>query len=153
MVKQIQLNKSPLTTTLAQQKSNVAMLTAQELAKLQKLEELLEPCRNNKGELQTENGSGEKSDLQTENGISEQDSSESETCSEYVPSDEESTADELDSERKSECLGFFMKKDLWKHSKTCRAETVVQRKKGERVHSTAACLLPLVSETTAGELF
>ncbi|KAK2915716.1 hypothetical protein Q8A67_000090 [Cirrhinus molitorella] len=45
MVKQIQLNKSPLTTTLAQQKSNVAMLTAQELAKLQKLEELLEPCR------------------------------------------------------------------------------------------------------------
>ncbi|KAL1265940.1 hypothetical protein QQF64_003967 [Cirrhinus molitorella] len=45
MVKRIQRNKSPLTTTLAQQKSNVTMLTAQELAKLQKLEELLEPCR------------------------------------------------------------------------------------------------------------
>lgn len=45
MVKRIQRNKSPLTTTLAQQKSNVAMLTTQELAKLQKLEELLEPCR------------------------------------------------------------------------------------------------------------
>ncbi|KAJ8364362.1 hypothetical protein SKAU_G00131930 [Synaphobranchus kaupii] len=45
MVKRIQRNKAPLTTTLAQQNSKVAMLTDQELAKLQKLEELLEPCR------------------------------------------------------------------------------------------------------------
>ncbi|XP_063764699.1 E3 SUMO-protein ligase ZBED1-like [Eleginops maclovinus] len=45
LVKRMQRNKSPLTTTLAQQKSKVAMLTDQELAKLQKLEELLEPCR------------------------------------------------------------------------------------------------------------
>ncbi|XP_051536280.1 uncharacterized protein LOC127430502 [Myxocyprinus asiaticus] len=45
MVNLIQRNKSPLTTTLAQQKNNVAMLISQELAKLQKLEELLEPCR------------------------------------------------------------------------------------------------------------
>ncbi|XP_030247727.1 zinc finger BED domain-containing protein 1-like [Sparus aurata] len=45
MVKRIQRNKSALTTTLAQQKSNIAMLTAQELDKLQKLEDLLEPCR------------------------------------------------------------------------------------------------------------
>lgn len=45
MIKRIQRNKSPLTTTLAMQKTNVAMLTAQELSKLQKLEELLEPCR------------------------------------------------------------------------------------------------------------
>ncbi|KAI4892351.1 hypothetical protein NFI96_018662 [Prochilodus magdalenae] len=45
MVKRILRNKSPLITTLALQNSNVAMLSAQELAKLQKLEELLEPCR------------------------------------------------------------------------------------------------------------
>ncbi|XP_063746020.1 uncharacterized protein LOC134868673 [Eleginops maclovinus] len=45
MVKRMQRNKSPLTTTLAQQKSKVAMLTDQEPAELQKLEELLEPCR------------------------------------------------------------------------------------------------------------
>ncbi|XP_028425734.1 zinc finger BED domain-containing protein 1-like [Perca flavescens] len=45
MVKRIQRNKSPLTTTLAQQNSNIATLTTQELAKLQMLEELLEPCR------------------------------------------------------------------------------------------------------------
>ncbi|XP_058619761.1 E3 SUMO-protein ligase ZBED1-like [Onychostoma macrolepis] len=45
MVKRIQQNKSPMTTTLTQQKSSVAMLTAQELTKLQKLEELLEPCK------------------------------------------------------------------------------------------------------------
>ncbi|KAE8295701.1 hypothetical protein D5F01_LYC06636 [Larimichthys crocea] len=45
MVKRIQRNKSPLTTTLAQQKSKIAMLTDQELDKLQKLQELLDPCR------------------------------------------------------------------------------------------------------------
>lgn len=45
MVKRMQRNTSPLTTTLAQQKSKVAMVTDPELAKLQKLEELLEPCR------------------------------------------------------------------------------------------------------------
>lgn len=45
MVKRIQRNKSPLATTLAQQNSKVAMLTTMELDKLQKLEELLEPCR------------------------------------------------------------------------------------------------------------
>ncbi|KAI4810578.1 hypothetical protein KUCAC02_013517 [Chaenocephalus aceratus] len=45
MVKRMQRNKSPLITTLAQQKSKVAMVTDPELAKLQKLEELLEPCR------------------------------------------------------------------------------------------------------------
>ena len=45
MVKQIRRNKSPLTTTLVQQNGKVAMVTEQELAKLQKLEELLEPAR------------------------------------------------------------------------------------------------------------
>ncbi|XP_073791774.1 uncharacterized protein isoform X2 [Danio rerio] len=234
-----------------------------------------------KSDIDTENGSAEKSDIDTENETSKQDSSESETCSEYVPSDKESTADELDSERESgvqlntidtlipsdkdslhtskkkkkmtikttvncpkgtrkwnkkqyclycqkpqskisrhlenrhanepevskafsfpkhskkrkdllegirnkgnyfhnvevlenkdgeivtwrqptvaadisdflpcpQCLGFFMKKDLWKHSKACRAENVVKRKKGERVRSTAACLLPMGSDTPAG---
>ncbi|KAI4801625.1 hypothetical protein KUCAC02_019507 [Chaenocephalus aceratus] len=44
-LQRMQRNKSPLTTTLAQQKSKVAMVTDPELAKLQKLEELLEPCR------------------------------------------------------------------------------------------------------------
>ncbi|KAI4826882.1 hypothetical protein KUCAC02_030312 [Chaenocephalus aceratus] len=45
MVKRMQRNTSPLTTTLAQQKSKVAMVTDKlaKLAKLQKLEELLEP--------------------------------------------------------------------------------------------------------------
>ena len=33
------------TTALAQQKGKIAMLTDQELSKLQRLEELLEPCR------------------------------------------------------------------------------------------------------------
>ncbi|XDV44763.1 hypothetical protein PO909_013003 [Leuciscus waleckii] len=45
MVKRIQRNQSSLSTTLAQQNSKIVMFTAQELAKLQKLEELLEPCR------------------------------------------------------------------------------------------------------------
>lgn len=45
MVRRIRRNKSPLTTTLVQQKSKIAMVTEQELAKLKKLEELLEPCR------------------------------------------------------------------------------------------------------------
>nr|XP_024655528.1 zinc finger BED domain-containing protein 1-like [Maylandia zebra] len=45
MIKQIQRNKSVLTSILAQQNSTVTMLTEQELDRLQKLEELLEPCR------------------------------------------------------------------------------------------------------------
>ncbi|KAI4885628.1 hypothetical protein NFI96_024161, partial [Prochilodus magdalenae] len=45
MVKRILRNESPLTTTLALQNSNIAMLSGQELVKLQKLEELLEPYR------------------------------------------------------------------------------------------------------------
>ncbi|KAI2666717.1 hypothetical protein H4Q32_025812 [Labeo rohita] len=89
---------------------------------------------NNKGELQTENGSGEKSDLQTENGISEQDSSESETYSEYVPSDGESTADEK----------------IYGNTQRHAEQRWLSKEKGESVRSTAACLLPLVSETTAG---
>ncbi|XP_039465067.1 E3 SUMO-protein ligase ZBED1-like [Oreochromis aureus] len=45
MIKRIQRNKSVLTTILTQQNSKVTMLTDQELDRLQKLEELLEPCR------------------------------------------------------------------------------------------------------------
>ncbi|XP_026048972.1 zinc finger BED domain-containing protein 1-like [Astatotilapia calliptera] len=45
MIKRIQRNKSGLTTILTQQNSKVTMLTDQELDRLQKLEELLEPCR------------------------------------------------------------------------------------------------------------
>ncbi|XP_063324964.1 E3 SUMO-protein ligase ZBED1-like [Pelmatolapia mariae] len=45
MIKWIQRNKSGLTTILTQQNSKVTMLTDQELDRLQKLEELLEPCR------------------------------------------------------------------------------------------------------------
>nr|XP_014267406.2 zinc finger BED domain-containing protein 1-like [Maylandia zebra] len=45
MIKRIQRNKFGLTTILTQQNSKVTMLTDQELDRLQKLEELLEPCR------------------------------------------------------------------------------------------------------------
>ncbi|KAL3969666.1 collagen type XXVI alpha (EMI domain-containing protein 2) [Sarotherodon galilaeus] len=45
MIKRIQRNKSVLTTVLAQQNSKVTMLTDQEFHRLQKLEELLEPCQ------------------------------------------------------------------------------------------------------------
>ncbi|TNN51982.1 Zinc finger BED domain-containing protein 1 [Liparis tanakae] len=45
MIKRIQRNKGPLAATLAQRKTNISMLTAPELAKLEKLEQLLEPCR------------------------------------------------------------------------------------------------------------
>ncbi|KAL4007732.1 hypothetical protein ACER0C_001584 [Sarotherodon galilaeus] len=45
MIKRIQRNKSGLTTILTQQNNKVTMLTDQELDRLQKLEELLEPCR------------------------------------------------------------------------------------------------------------
>uniref|UniRef100_A0AAZ1XRF2 BED-type domain-containing protein n=1 Tax=Oreochromis aureus TaxID=47969 RepID=A0AAZ1XRF2_OREAU len=45
MIKRIQRNKSGLTTILTQPNSKVTMLTDQELDRLQKLEELLEPCR------------------------------------------------------------------------------------------------------------
>ncbi|XP_003442878.1 zinc finger BED domain-containing protein 1 [Oreochromis niloticus] len=45
MIKRIQRNKSVLTTILAQQNSMVTMVTDQEFDMLQKLEELLEPCR------------------------------------------------------------------------------------------------------------
>ncbi|XP_039519490.1 E3 SUMO-protein ligase ZBED1-like [Pimephales promelas] len=46
MVRRILRNRLPLSTTLSQQNSKIAMLTSQELAKLEKVEELLEPCRN-----------------------------------------------------------------------------------------------------------
>lgn len=45
MMKRIRRNRSPLTTTRVQQKSKVAVLTEQEFGKLQRLEELSEPCR------------------------------------------------------------------------------------------------------------
>jgi len=45
MVRRILRNRLPLSTTLSQQNSKIAMLTSQELAKLEKVEELLEPCR------------------------------------------------------------------------------------------------------------
>ncbi|KAL3973863.1 KRAB domain-containing zinc finger protein [Sarotherodon galilaeus] len=45
MIKWIQRNKSGLITILTQPNSKVTMLTDQELDRLQKLEEILEPCR------------------------------------------------------------------------------------------------------------
>ncbi|CAB1435130.1 unnamed protein product [Pleuronectes platessa] len=44
MIKRIQRNKGPLAATLAQHKTNISILNALELAKLEKLEQLLEPC-------------------------------------------------------------------------------------------------------------
>ncbi|CAB1419375.1 unnamed protein product [Pleuronectes platessa] len=44
MIKRIQQNKGPLAATRAQHKINISMLIAPELAKLEKLEKLLEPC-------------------------------------------------------------------------------------------------------------
>ncbi|XP_026054801.1 uncharacterized protein LOC113040760 [Carassius auratus] len=49
-----------------------------------------------------------------------------------------------------DCLAFFMKKDLWKHSKTCRGQRDVKRSRGERVRSAAVCLIPTPAQCSAG---
>lgn len=48
-----------------------------------------------------------------------------------------------------DCLAFFMKKDLWKHSKTCRGQGDVKKRKGESVRSAAACLIPMAAKCSA----
>lgn len=49
-----------------------------------------------------------------------------------------------------DCLAFFMKKDLWKHSKTCRGQQDAKKTKGERVRSAAASLIPTPAKCSAG---
>ncbi|KAI7789439.1 hypothetical protein IRJ41_018073 [Triplophysa rosa] len=49
-----------------------------------------------------------------------------------------------------DCLAFFKKKDLWKHSKMCRGQGDVRKNKGERVRSVAACMIPMKAKCSAG---
>ncbi|XP_026106347.1 uncharacterized protein LOC113078238 [Carassius auratus] len=52
-----------------------------------------------------------------------------------------------------DCLAFFMKKDLWKHSKTCRGQRDVKRSRGERIGYSLkkACQLSLGQSLMAGD--
>ncbi len=43
-----------------------------------------------------------------------------------------------------------MKKDLWKHSKTCRGQRDAKKTKGEQVRSAAASLIPTPAKCSAG---